>query len=260
MLTNFAAKGTPIAQSDVATAVTALGGDEATFWSLVAVETHGFGYLSDRRPQILFERHVFHQRTGGKYSAAHPDISNPTPGGYIGKAAEYDRLRSAIQLDARAALESASWGIGQIMGYNAGLVGFANVEAMVTAMVASEAAQLQAFVNFIANQAALAKAFQTRNWTLLARLYNGPNYLKNHYDEQLQHNYTVFSVAANRPNMDIRTAQVCLTYLGYNAKGVDGTLGPGTRAALLAYRAKRGQPAGDLDAALLAMLVADAAI
>ena len=69
-----------------------------------------------------------------------------------------------------------------------------------------------------------------------------------------------FADVANRPDMDLRTAQACLTYLGYDTKGVDGTLGPATRAALATYRKKRGQPPGDLDAALLQILKTDAAI
>lgn len=260
MLSSFSAKGTPIGRTDVDAAVAALGGDEASLWALVAVETRGFGYLSDRRPQILFERHIFCKRTGGQYNATHPGISNPVPGGYSGGAAEYDRLNEAALLDERAALESASWGLGQVMGFNAGLAGFANAEAMVSAMIAGEGAHLQALVGFIANQPALAKAFQAQDWARVAFLYNGSDYQKNHYDEQLEQHHAVFSTVANRPDMDLRTAQACLTYLGYDTKGVDGALGPATRAALLAYRKKRGLPAGELDAALLQMLAADAGI
>src|SRR6185312_12521696 len=87
----FAGKGTPISASDVQTAAAALGGDVASLWSLVAVETRGFGFLKDRRPQILFERHIFHRRTGGRFDAADPNISNAHAGGYSGGAAEYVR-------------------------------------------------------------------------------------------------------------------------------------------------------------------------
>jgi hypothetical protein len=36
-------------------------------WSVLAVETSGCGFLADRRPQILFERHYFHDLTGGRF-------------------------------------------------------------------------------------------------------------------------------------------------------------------------------------------------
>jgi hypothetical protein len=102
----------------------------------------GCGYLSDRRPIILFERHIFHHQTTGVYDESNPSISSAVPGGYRGGAAEYERLQEAMMLNEHAALNSVSWGIGQIMGMNSGLVGFQSVESMVAAMVDDEDAQL----------------------------------------------------------------------------------------------------------------------
>jgi hypothetical protein len=115
-------------------------------------------------------------------------------------------------------------------------------------------------VGFIANQPSLAKAFKGHDWKTVAYIYNGSNYQKNHYDLKLKQHYEIFSRAADRPDIDLRTAQACLTYLGHDTKGVDGVLGPASRAALLAYRKKRGQPPGALDDALLLMLITDAGI
>ena len=73
--------------------------------------------MPDRRPQILFERHIFHRLTDGKFDDG--QISDPAAGGYGARgAAQYDRLALALAKDADAALQSASWGIGQIMGMN----------------------------------------------------------------------------------------------------------------------------------------------
>ncbi|MGG7377547.1 N-acetylmuramidase domain-containing protein, partial [Escherichia coli] len=41
-------------------------------WAVIHVESSGAGYQADRRPKILFERHVFHRLTGGRFDAAHP--------------------------------------------------------------------------------------------------------------------------------------------------------------------------------------------
>jgi hypothetical protein len=64
--------------------LTRFAGDLAThaaeIWTLVAVETSGCGFLSDRRPQILFERHIFHRLTNGKFDDG--EISDPISGGY----------------------------------------------------------------------------------------------------------------------------------------------------------------------------------
>jgi hypothetical protein len=258
MLTTFSGRGTPISKGDVSTAVAALGGNEASLWALVAVETRGFGFLPDRRPQILFERHVFHKRTGGRFTVAYPDISNPTPGGYAGGAAEYDRLQRAMELNEIAALESASWGLGQVMGFNAQKAGFPNVEAMVTALVASEAAHVKAAVQFITNNGPLLAAYKARAWTRMAFFYNGSGFAKNHYDTHLEQYYAIYSNPENLPDVDLRAAQACLTYLGFNPQGVDGVLGSRTQVALLAYRRARGMQPGGLDAQLLQQLTAEA--
>src|ERR1700674_4802096 len=92
-------------------------------WTVLAVETSGCGFLPDRRPQILYERHIFHRLTGGAFDDG--DISDPSRGNYGASGAhQYDRLSQAMALDRAAAIKSASWGLGQIMGMNSALAGF----------------------------------------------------------------------------------------------------------------------------------------
>jgi hypothetical protein len=257
---SFTGKGTPITGADFQAAAATLGGDAASLWSLVVVETSGFGYLPDRRPQILFERHIFHRLTNGAYDQAYPDISNPTQGGYSGGAAEYPRLQRAMALNESAALQSASWGLGQVMGFNAAKSGYTDVHAMVSAMVASEGAQLRAIAGFIAGNPPLLASFRTRNWAKVAFYYNGSNYAANHYDAKLEQHYQVFHVAANQPALDLRTAQACLLYLKFHVGGIDGLQGPSTRAAMLAYRAAKGIDAAVTDADVMTRLRTDADI
>jgi hypothetical protein len=70
-----------------------VGVDPAVLWSVVVVETSGCGFLPDRRPFILFERHIFSRQTGRRFDASHPEISGP-PRGY-GRAGihQYNRWR-----------------------------------------------------------------------------------------------------------------------------------------------------------------------
>lgn len=261
MSIEFAGTGRPIGTSNFQDATVALGVDDASLWALVAVESRGFGFFRDRRPVILFERHVFHSRTNGKFSGDNPDISNPTPGGYAKGTAEYDRLEKAMGLDERAALESASWGLGQVMGWHAQQLGYADVYAMVGAIVNDEATHLQAIVDFLRGNPPLLRAFQTRTWAKVAFFYNGANYQKNHYDEKLEQNYQIFSGDGRQPNLDLRAAQACLTYLGYLENGVDGIMGRATLAALAAFRKARGiPPSVDLDPATTLQLTAAANI
>lgn len=265
MSNSFTGKGTPIAKPDVRDALRKLRVDEPFLWSLVAVETKEFGFLSDRRPQILFERHVFHKRTLGRFSATNPEISDPKRGGYVGGAGEYDRLARAMQLDESAALESASWGLGQVMGFNWKAAGFTNVRTFVAAMVAGENAHLEALVNFILANSALFDSIKKHNWARIAFYYNGASYKDGHYDDRLEQHYRVFLDKDSLPNLDVRTVQTCLLYLGYLHKGVDGIVGPSTRAALQTFCKPRHLPpdirsTGELDAETLAELKSAAAI
>ena len=245
----FTGSGAPVSQAGFDKAVKALEtqADPAALWAILAVETRGFGYLADRRPQILFERHVFAKRTGGKFSAAHPDISNATAGGYKGGAAEYPRLKQAMALDRNAALESASWGLGQVMGFNAASIGYANVQAMVDAFKDGEDAQLAGCVDFITGKPALKKAFKERDWAKVAFFYNGKTFAKNAYDVKLANFYAQFQKRA--PDIGVRADQARLAYLGFDPKGIDGMVGPGTAKAIRAFQTGSGLPAtGTFDA------------
>jgi hypothetical protein len=44
----------------------------AEIWAVFSVETSGCGFLTDRRPKILFERHIFSHLTNGRYDAQNP--------------------------------------------------------------------------------------------------------------------------------------------------------------------------------------------
>jgi hypothetical protein len=228
-----------------------LGVGVAEVWAVIATETAGCGYLSDRRPCILYERHIFCKLTNGTFSD--PDVSCPDPGGYEGGAAEYNRLRKAINLDASAALQSTSWGLGQILGQNHGASGFQTVEAMISAMTESEDAQLLAFTKYLKSRR-LDLALRAHDWQTLALKYNGPSYARNKYDQKLASNYEKYSTG-NLPDFDIRAAQLYLMYLGFATGSIDGVMGSNTTAAVSKFQASFGLNAtGELDAETSARL------
>ena len=82
----FLGTARPLSRAGFERALQALEVDAASLWALLTVETRGFGYMPDRRPKILFERHIFHRRTQGRFDAAQPDLSSAQPGGYQGAA------------------------------------------------------------------------------------------------------------------------------------------------------------------------------
>ena len=158
--------------------------------AVTTVEARGGGFFASGRPKILFEAHIFSKRTKRKYDATHPDISSPKWNRklYKGGEKEYERLEKAIGLDRSAALESASWGLFQIMGFNFQKAGFDSVDSYVEAMFESEGRQLDAFVNFIKGTR-LDGHLRAKRWANFAQAYNGPAYAENKYDTKLQAAY-----------------------------------------------------------------------
>jgi hypothetical protein len=223
----FVSTSKALSQAGIDAAASSLGVGTSEIWTVLSVEPAGCGFLSDRRPRMLFERHYFHRLTAGRFDDG--NISDPAAGGYGPTGPhQYDRLAHAIALDRTAALSSASWGLGQIMGENFKTAGFPDAETMVAAMSASEDAQLAAMSSFVRAQSAMANALKTHDWATFARHYNGSQYAQNAYDKKLSQAF-----AAHRPpDLNIRAAQLYLTFAGFDPGPVDGIMGAKLSAAL----------------------------
>jgi hypothetical protein len=178
-----------LTQLDYERCAALLGVLEASLRAVVAVECNGRGFLPDGRPKILFERHWFYKLTSLPVSKTRPDLSNPKPGGYLGGTREWNRLNAALAFDRIAALKSASWGLGQIMGFNHQAAGYADIEAFVQAMHHSEGKQIEAMCHFIKSNPQMHQALMNRDWQDFARAYNGPAYRRNAYDTKLEKAY-----------------------------------------------------------------------
>lgn len=246
----FTGAATPLTAHGVEACARALSVHPAELWTVLQVETRGCGFFADRRPVILFERHIFSRRTKGRFDAQAPDLSNPQAGGYAGGVAEYERLERALALDAPAALMSASWGLGQVMGFHAEDLGYGSVEQFVRRMMASEDEQLGALAAFIQKNG-LARPLQNHDWATFAKGYNGPAYAKNQYDKKLASAYLRLSTQA-APDLSVREGQLLLMYLGFEPGTPDGALGPNTKGALKRFQAQQQLPiTATFDAATL---------
>jgi len=244
MALEFAGNATPLDDAAIEAAAKKIDCQVAAVRAVIDVESRG-GFLPDKRPKILFERHYFSRLTKRKFDGSHPLISNPKWGGYKGGAAEYDRLGAAIKLDRDAALRSASWGAFQIMGDNYKICGFGSAEDFVQAMVSGEPAQLDAFVSFVKKNG-LADELIRLDWAGFARGYNGPAYKANKYDAKLFAAYMFHSAGGARSESplpllkmgdqgeDVKKLQ---TALGITA---DGDFGPMTKNAVVAFQKKKG--------------------
>lgn len=197
-----------LTQRDLQRAADRLGVELAAIMAVNAVESRGHGFLDNGKPVILFERHVMYRRLKDLASSGDdpslnlgllaalaqtsPAIVNPRPGGYAGGTAEHQRLALARQINDTVAIESASWGLFQLMGFHWQLLGYESAQAFAQAMATSEGAQLDAFVRFIEADPVLHKALKARRWADFAKRYNGPEYKKNLYDTKLQRAYEDF--------------------------------------------------------------------
>lgn len=152
------------------------------------VESSGAGMGPDGKfPTILFEGHKFSKLTGGAYDKTNPSISYPswTKQFYAkDQMGERARLEQAVALNRIAALQSASYGMFQIMGFNFAACGCKDVQDFVNRMCQGEQAQLELFLRFVQSQG-LIPILKSKNWTAFAKSYNGPEYAKNSYDVKL---------------------------------------------------------------------------
>lgn len=169
--------------SDYRRAADLLNVAPAAIMAVADIEAPMGGFIDDI-PRILFERHWFSKLTRHKYDDTYPDISNRTPGGYMGGVREHSRLQRAVVLDREAALKSASWGKFQIMGFNYALCGCKTLQVFINLMYQSEQAHLGLFVNFL-ESTGLTKYLRKEDFASFAYEYNGPNYRKFNYDTRL---------------------------------------------------------------------------
>ena len=129
-----------LARTDLANAARDLEVPLAAAMAVVEIESRGNGFLPTGEPTILFERHIMHRmlRREGRDAdllATHlPGIINPSMGGYSGGRAEHQRLHLAKQISIPAAIQSASWGLFQIMGFNHKALGFSGALQLVNCL------------------------------------------------------------------------------------------------------------------------------
>lgn len=163
-----------------------IGVGEDEIHAFLDVETRGHGFDAQGRPVLLFEPHVFHRNLSGdkRAEAVAQGLAYPNWGEQPYPNDSYPRLIAACAIDEIAALKSASWGLGQVLGENFAAAGFVSVQAMVEAMKQDEELQLAASINFIKFKR-LDDNLRAHDWAGFADGYNGHHYKANDYDTKL---------------------------------------------------------------------------
>jgi hypothetical protein len=170
--------------------------ESALIHALIDVESGGSGFFSDGSVKILFERHILWNRlqTPGReinpsrLARAHPEWCGPRwdpkqyPYGPI--LGQWPKVFSIItwaqQNDPeewesykKAALESCSYGLFQLLGYHYERTGFPSVYEFKHAMEESEARQMEIALLWMQKNGLLAR-LQHKDWPRFVQGYNGP--------------------------------------------------------------------------------------
>ncbi len=151
-----------------------LGFDVEIAAAVLITESSGTGFGADGRLKIRFEPHIFKGYTG-----------RVVPDSHKSQDAEYEAFEAAKKIDRDAAFKSISMGAAQIMGFNAGTLGYGSAEAMFEAFSKGERPQIEGLFAFIEKHPALVKAAKQHDWATFAAGYNGPAYAKYSYDTRL---------------------------------------------------------------------------
>lgn len=260
------------------------GIDPAAALAIAEVESGGVAFATvngKKEPLIRFEGHYFDKRLtkAQQAKARAAGLSDPRAGAVKNPVKQADRwrvLNRAIEINAGAALESCSWGIGQVMGSHWKWLGFGSVTELVNLCRRDVAGQMDVMFRFI-DKSGLGKALAAKDWKAFARGYNGPAYAKNAYDTKMAAAYKRWAVKLSKGSEEITsplpipeprppaiytdkptvmTVQTRLKELGYTeVGGIDGKIGTMTKAAILAFRSDNGLELVDhIDANLIESL------
>ena len=174
----------------------------AALRAVIEVECKASGFNDDGTPVILYERHKFYEglraigwiTKSSEWYAAYPDLCNPNSGGYGKYSEQHLKLARASKLNREVALESCSWGVGQVMGYHWKALGYTTLQQFINCMYKSEYEQLDAMCRYIKHNG-LIKYINANDWVGFALRYNGKAYKKNNYDVKLRDAYKKFGGA-----------------------------------------------------------------
>lgn len=174
-----------VTEQDIALLSARLGCSTRQLRAVSKVESGGSGFDKSGRPKILFERHIFHRLTDGKWSPA--PFSQSNGGGYSDPS--WPKLTAAACKDADAAFSACSWGKFQVLGSHWSVLGYPSPIDMAYSAVTGEAAHYEMLARFIEKNGLkdelCALSTDPADNRAFAKRYNGPAYERFKYHTKL---------------------------------------------------------------------------
>ena len=238
------------------------GIERAALLALVEVEASGKPFEEDgRTPALLYERHIAWRMAAAVSKAlqsafalaglAIPKWSRSTQ--YKDQGTSAKRLAliaKARAINEEVANRSASWGLGQTMGFLYKELGFASACDMVEHMTGNIAGQVDCLIGEV-TRAKLVAPLNAHQWAVVARGYNGAGYAANRYDVRLADAWKrwtrkLAAGTAAAPDMsvaEVKALQKKLRALNITSVGTpDGVFGAKTVGALSQFQTHEGLP------------------
>ncbi|MBQ2248438.1 MAG: phage terminase large subunit [Tidjanibacter sp.] len=190
-----------LSERDIEELALSVGVEPAALKAVVEVECSSRGgFLADGRARILFEGHIFWRRLRARgidpapLAATQGDILYPrwVRTHYKGGSGEWERFERASRISPEGAIESASWGLMQIMGFHWRTCGCGSAEEFRELMERSERDQMALGLRFL-EKTAIIDYLKSKDWCNFALRYNGSGYKANRYDSRLEAAYRKFA-------------------------------------------------------------------
>ena len=257
---NFQGTGKRLSSGDVGKAAKQIGIETAVLLAFLEVEAAGRGFDNSNCPKMLFEPHIFWRNLTGalRSTAARLGLAYARwkPGSYPSES--YTRLQAAIDVSEEPAFLSASYGLGQIMGFNHAVAGNRTAKEMFETAKKGEFEQLVQLVTLMKSwhmHKMLRPGADYTNpetWVPAVRKYNGGGYAKHGYHIKMARAYvkhsgrvqSVVNVVSSvlkigSKSEAVRNLQTDLQSLGYVFEsGVDGRFGPETELHVKTFQDK----------------------
>lgn len=164
--------------------------DPAFLKAFIEVESGGKGFDSNGKILIQFEPTWFKKLASielNNFQSTSPDKRNPD---LVNKwnliinnkisvqSKEWEAFNAAFSINSKAAMESTSIGLGQIMGLHWKRLGYVSVDEMWDCAKSGLECQIEQIVKFLITDKRMLEALKKLDFHLIATYYNGAGYKK----------------------------------------------------------------------------------